>query len=40
MVPEAAAKSPLPAPPPSETLATKELEPAAGGKGGPDLKVT
>lgn len=40
MAPEAEEKSPPPPPPPSEALAAKELDAAAGGKGGPDLKVT
>lgn len=40
MEPEAAEKSPPPPQPPSEALAAKELDAAAGVKGGPDLKVT
>lgn len=40
MAPEAEANSPPPPPPPSGALAAKELDTAAGSKGGPELKVT
>ena len=41
MAPEAAkSPPPPPPPPPKEALAAKELDGAAGGRGGPDLKVT
>lgn len=40
MAPEAAKSPPPPPPPPREALVAKELDAAAGGSGGPDLKVT